>query len=121
MRPPRLQRATMAAYGDLPDAQERQRMSVRHPVLLVVLTNAGFLGVVAVHGYLVTRLGWPGFLISLLSGFAWGLMFTFGVPSWLLTDLQVLRGHSRDELFPSREPRSARQRSRRRTGRPKLP
>ena len=96
----RPKRAAFAAYGDLPDAQERQRMRQRHPVLLEVLTDAGFLGVVAVQIYLVTRLGWPGFVVGLVSGFAWGLMFTFGVPSWLQTDLQVLRGHSRDELFP---------------------
>ena len=97
--PPRPQRAVFAAYGDLPDAHERQRMRRRHPVLLEVLTSAGFLGVVAVQGYLVTRLGWTGFLVGLVSGFAWGLTFTFGLPSWLQTDLQVLRGHHRDELF----------------------
>ena len=96
-------------------------MRRRHPVLLEVLTSTGFLVVVAVHGYLVTHLGWPGFLVSLVSGFAWGLMFTFGVPSWLQTDLQVLRGHSRDELFPSREPSRARQQSRRGATRPQLP
>ena len=79
---PRAQRAVFAAYGDLPDAQERQRMRRRHPVLLEVVTSAGFLGVVAVQAYLVTHLGWAGFLVGLVSGFAWGLMFTFGVPSW---------------------------------------
>jgi hypothetical protein len=110
-----------AAYGDLPDAQARQRMRQRHPVLLEVLTSAGFLGVVAVQVYLVTRLGWPGFLVGVVSGSAWGLMFTFGVPSWLHTDLQVLRGHSRDELFPSSEPDRARQQSRRGATRPLLP
>ena len=109
---PLRQRALLAAYGDLPAAQERQRMRRRHPVLLEVLTSTGFLGVVAVHVYLVTHLGWPGFLVSFGSGFGWGLMFTFGVPSWLRTDLQVLRGHSRDELFPSREPSRAPQQSR---------
>lgn len=118
---PRAQRAVFAAYGDLPDAQERQRMRRRHPLLLEVLTSAGFLGVVAVNGYLVTHLGWPGFLVGLVSGFGWGLMFTFGVPSWLHTDLQVLCGHSRDELFPSREPSRARQQSRRGAKRPQLP
>ena len=97
---PRPQRAVFAAYGDLPDAQERRRLRRRHPVLLEVLTSAGFLGVVAVQGYLVTRLGWPAFLVGLVSGLSWGLMLTFGLPSWLHTDLQVLRGHSRDELFP---------------------
>jgi hypothetical protein len=111
-----------AAYGDLPDAQERQRMRQHHPLLLEVLTSAGFLGVVAVHAYLVTHLGWPRFLVGLVSGFSWGLMFTFGVPSWLQTDLQVLRGHSRDELFPApRKPGRARQQSRRGATRPQLP
>ena len=83
-------------------------MRQRHPVLLEVVTSAGFLGVVAVQAYLVTFLGWPGFLVGVASGSAWGLMFTFGVPSWLHTDLQVLRGHTRDELFPSRDPQRAR-------------
>lgn len=78
-------------------------MRQRHPVLLKVLTSAGFLGVIVVHGYLVTRLGWPGFLVSMVAGFAWGLMFTFGAPSWL-HGLQVLRGHTRAELFSSGEP-----------------
>jgi hypothetical protein len=111
---PRLQRAVFDAYGDLPDAQERQRMRQGHPVLLEVLTSAGFLGVVAVQGYLVTRLGWPGFVGGLVSGFAWGLMFTFGVPSWLRTDLQLLRGHHRDELlFAPRESSRALEQSRR--------
>ena len=118
---PRPQRAVFAAYGDLPDAQERQRMRQRQPVLLEVLTSAGFLGVVAVHGYLLTHLGWSGFLVGLASGLAWGLMFTFGVPSWLQTDLQVLRGHGRDELFLPREPSGARQQSRRGATRPQLP
>ncbi len=108
---PRPQRAMFAAYGDLPDAQERQRMRRRHPVLLEVVTSAGFLGIVAVQGYLVTHLGWVGFLVGLVSGSGWGLMFTFGVPSWLQTDLQVLRGHSRDELFPSYDCGRARQQS----------
>ena len=117
----RPKQALFAAYGDLPDSQERQRMRQRHPVLLEVLTSAGFLGVVGVQGYLVTRLGWPGLLLGLVSGFAWGLLFTFGVPSWLRTDLQVLRGHSRDELFPPREPSRARQQSRRDATRPRLP
>jgi hypothetical protein len=110
---PPARRAGFAVYGDSPDAQERQRMRQRHPVLLEFLTSAGFLGVVAVHSYLVTQLGWPGFVLGVASGFAWGLMFTFGVPSWLVTDLQVLRGHSYDELFPPRGPRVARQRSHR--------
>jgi hypothetical protein len=91
-----------AVYGDPPDAQELRRMRQLHPVLLKVLTSAGFLGVIGVHGYLVTRLGWPGFLVSMASGFAWGLMFTFGAPSWL-DGLQALRGHTRAELFSSGE------------------
>ncbi len=96
-------------------------MRCRHPVLLEVLTSTGFLVVAAVHGYLVTHLGWSGFLVSLVSGFGWGLMFTFGVPGWLRTDLQVLRGHSREELFPSREPSRAHQQSRLAATRPQLP
>jgi hypothetical protein len=92
-------RAVLTAYGDLPDPLERQRMRRHHPVLLEVLTSTGFLGVVAVHGYLVTHLGWSGFLVGLVSGIAWGLMFTFGFPSWRQIGLQVLRGHGRDELF----------------------
>ncbi len=96
-------------------------MRRRHPGLLEVLTSVGFLGLVAVQSYLVARLGWPGFLVTLVSGFAWGLMFTFGVPSWLHTDLQVLRGHSRDELFASSGSRRARQQARRGATRPLLP
>lgn len=83
-------------------------MRQRHPILLEALTSGGFLCIVWVHGYLVMHLGWPGFLIALGSGFGWGLLFTFGVPSWLPTDLHVLRGHSRDELFPSPQPRRTR-------------
>lgn len=117
---PRTRRG-FAAYGDLPDAHDRQRMRQRHPVLLEFLTSAGFLGVVAVHGYLVTQLGWSGFLVGIVSGFAWGLMFTFGVPSWLPADLQVLRGHSCDELFPPREPGVVRQQPHRGATRGRLP
>ena len=96
-------------------------MRRRHPVLHEVVTSAGFLGVVAVQAYLVTQMGGPGFLVGLVSGFAWGLMFTFGVPSWLQTDLQVLRGHSRGELFSSREPHRAHRHSRRGATETKLP
>ena len=96
-------------------------MRQRHPVLLEVLTSAGFLGVVAVHGYLVTRLGWPGFLVSLVTGFAWGLMFTFGVPSWLQTDLQVLRGHQPRRAVPVARARPLLARSRVGATRPQLP
>jgi hypothetical protein len=110
-----------AAFEDLPDAQARQRMRQRHPFLLEFLTSAGFLGVVAVHSYLVTHLGWTGFLAGIVSGLAWGLMFTFGVPSWLTTDLQVLRGHSYEELFPPRVPGVARQESHRGATRRLLP
>jgi hypothetical protein len=96
----RPQRRVFAAYGDQPDVREKQRVRRRHPVLVEILASIGFLTNVAVTGYLVTHLGFVGFLVSLASGLAWGLMFTYGAPSWLQTDLQILRGHTRDELFP---------------------
>jgi hypothetical protein len=98
-----------------------QRTPQRHPTVLDVTTSAGFLGVVAAQGLLVGRLGWPDFLVGLGSGVAWGLMFTCGVPLWLRTDLHVLRGHSRGELFPPCEPSRARRQPRRGVTRPLLP
>jgi hypothetical protein len=96
-----VRRAVFAAYGgDPPDARERQRMRQSHPVLVEILASTGFLGTVKVNSYLVTHLGWPGFLLVLGAGLAGVLMFTYGVPNWLHTNLQVLNGDHRERLFP---------------------